>query len=449
VRRRCLAAWQTLCVWEVSPTQYALSRGGRVAYRMFGDGPLDVIVRHPVVPVDLLRDEPNLARFLDRLSAFSRHVWFDMRGFGASDRTSGGRWEENIVDDAVAVMDAVGFDYAAMLSLGVESGLLFAATHPERTTALVLVNAFPRARRAEDYPQGLADDVADARLTAVADAWGTGEQLRYIAPSVARDERFLAWFSRCERLGQSPSEALARYRTIYEVDLRGVLGTIQAPTLVVARRPMAVIGRYLAERISGARLVEVPGPDTLFFVGDTVAMLDSIEQFLTGRLPTPDIDRVLATVMFTDIVDSTPTLAGVGDRRWREVLEAHEALVTDELERYRGRRIKMTGDGVLATFDGPGRAIRCASAIRDAVRSLGLEIRAGLHTGEIDIVGGDVTGLAVHIAQRVQTRAQPGEVLVSSSVPPLIAGSGIHFTARGEHSLKGVPGQWQLFAVER
>ena len=409
---------------------------------------MDVIVRHPFVPVDLLCDEPSLARFLDRLSTFSRHVWFDMRGFGASDRTSEGRWEENLVDDTVAVMDEVGIDHAAMLTLSVETGLLFAATHPERTTALVLVNAFPRLRQADDYPQGVADEAVDARLAAVARAWGTGDELSGLAPSVAHDDRFLAWFTRCERLGWSPSEALGAWRTVYEVDLRGVLGTIQAPTLVVARKPMASIGHYLADHIAGARLVEVPGLDMLFFVGDTAPMLDAIEEFLTGHLPAPSVDRVLATVLFTDIVESTHTLARVGDRLWREVLETHDALVTNELERYRGRRIKPTGDGVLATFDGPGRAIRCASAIRDALRSLGLEIRAGLHTGEIDLVGDDVAGLAVHIAQRVQTRAEPGEVLVSSSVPPLVAGSGIQFTARGRHALKGVPGRWQLFTAE-
>ena len=328
--------------------------------------------------------------------------------------------------------------------------LQFAATHPERTSALVLINPSARFRRADDYPEGLADEDVEAVLAAVRDRWGTGETLRLLAPSMAGDARFARWLARCERLSMPPQDASWRFRASFEVDVRHLLGAIRVPTLVVVRAgwPGSEQGRYVAEHIDGARYVELPGEDFLFFVGDTGPLLDAIEEFVTGRLPRHEVDRVLATVLFTDVVGSTDQVAGMGDRRWSELLATHDGLTRAELERFRGREIRTTGDGFLATFDGPGRAVRCACAIRDAVRAIGIQVRVGLHTGEIELHGDEIGGIAVHIAQRVQALAQPDEVLVSRTVADLVGGSGIPFADRGTHALKGVPNQWQLFAVE-
>jgi class 3 adenylate cyclase/pimeloyl-ACP methyl ester carboxylesterase len=441
-------------VADAPATRYAKTAGGgHVAYQLVGDGPIDVLVnRHLFFPVDLMWDEPRLVHFLNRLSSFCRHIWFDPRGTGASDWIphAEGRLVESIVDDMVAVLDAVGCERVALLGLGPPLGLMFAATHPERTTALVLVDATARYRRAEDYPQGLSDEEIDERVEHASHAGQYYESRRTeVAPSVVDDTRFWRWLERARRLTCPPDDYLWRLRSSYDIDLRDVLGSIRAPTLIVNRqdRRAAAQTLYLADHIEAARYVELPGADILPFVGDVGAVLGAIEEFLTGQLAPPQTDRVLATVLFTDVVDSTPQAARLGDRRWRELLATHDAIVGDELARHRGRAVKFTGDGVLATFDGPARAIRCAFAIRDAIQMLGLQVRAGLHTGEIELRGDDVSGIAVHIGQRVASLAGAGEVLVSRTVADLLAGSEIDFHDRGEHELKGVAGTWRLFSV--
>ncbi len=413
-----------------------------------------LIIKPPFIPIDLMWDEPRFVRFLNGLSSFSRHIWFDQRGTGSSDAIAPveARLIESVVDDMIAVLDELGCERAVVLgaSGGGLAALLFAATHPERTSALVLINSSARFRRADDYPEGYGDEDVEAILATVRDRWGTGERLGLSTPSTADDARFARWFARCERLSMTPQGADWRWRAAFEVDVRHLLPAIRVPTLVVVRAGWRGYdqSRYVAERIDGARFVELAGDDFLFFVGDTGPLVDAIEEFVTGRLPRHDVDRVLATVMFTDVVGSTEQVAGMGDRRWSELLATHDGLTRAELERFRGREITTTGDGFLATFDGPGRAVRCACAIRDAVRAIGIHVRGGLHTGEIELRGDDIGGIAVHITQRVQALAQPDEVLVSRTVTDLVGGSGIAFADRGTHALKGVPDEWRLFAVE-
>jgi class 3 adenylate cyclase len=436
-------------VAEVPETRFADTLNGRVAYQVVGDGPIDVLVAHaPFFPIDLMWDEPGLVRFLDRLSSFSRHVWFDPRGQGASDPLPHveERLAEAIVDDMLGLVDYLGWEQVTVVG-DTHGQTLFAASHPERTKALVLINSgasFLRAMR-------LAPDGSpSAGLDQWRREWGTGAIVERVAPSVAGDARLRRWMARSQRLLCTADEAFWRTRAALAVDMRPALSSVQAPTLFVCRQglvPNAEQARDDAQHISGAKVVELPGDDRLFFVGDTGPMLDAIEEFLTGQLPAHHTDRVLATVLFTDIVGSTEHAARLGDRRWKELLATHDALVGAEVERFRGRMVKSTGDGVLATFDGPGRAIRCACAIRDSVRSLGVDVRAGLHTGEIELRSDDVAGMAVHIGARVSAHAGAGEVLVSSTVKDLVAGSGIEFNDRGEHELKGVPGTWRLFAV--
>jgi class 3 adenylate cyclase len=438
---------------DAAETRYADTAHGRVAYQLVGSGPVPLMaVKQGWFPIDLMWDEPRFAAFLGRLSSFTRHVWFDQRGSGASDGLPrvAGRFTEDAVDDMVGVLDVLGWQRAVVLGgLGLAE-LLFAATHPERTTALVLINPFARARRAEGYPEGLPEAVAEERLAAVRSRWGTGVVLDAYAPSAADDVDFRRWYSRCERLGCAPDDAYWRFRAIFDADVRDVLSIVNVPTLVVLRRgcTTAAASRYVAEHITDARLVEMPGDDRLFFAGDTAALLDSVEEFLTGRLPTPDSDRVLATIVFTDLVGSTEAAARAGDRRWSEILAGHDRTVRHELQRHRGREVKTMGDGFLATFDGPARAVRFGCAVRDTISALGIGIRVGIHTGEVVLQGDDVTGIAVHIAQRVQSRAEPGEVLVSRTVVDLVAGSDLDFADRGEYHLKGVPQPWRLFAVE-
>jgi class 3 adenylate cyclase len=434
-------------------TVYANTSRGRIGYQTVGTGPPDVLVSMPLVPVDLMWDEPNLVRFLNGLSSFSRHIWFDPRGVGSSDAIAPieGRLVESDVDDMIAVLDELGSDRVVVLGGIAPPALQFAAAHPERTSALVLINPYARVRRAGDYHQGLfSDEEIEALQATFPDQWGTGAALSIYAPSVADDARFVRWYARCERLSQPPQEAYSRALAAVEVDVRHLLGAIRVPTLVVVRAAWRgrEASRYVAEHIDSARSVELAGEDLFFFVGDTAPLLDAIEEFVTGRLSSHDVDRVLATVLFTDIVRSTDQLAGMGDRRWSELLATHDGLTRAELERFRGREIETTGDGFLATFDGPGRAVRCACAIRDAVRAIGIQVRIGLHTGEIELSGGHIHGIAVHIAQRVQAKAQPNEVLVSRTVADLVSGSGMRFADRGTHALKGVPNPWQLFAVE-
>jgi class 3 adenylate cyclase/pimeloyl-ACP methyl ester carboxylesterase len=438
-------------VAEVPETRLADTDLGRIAYQVVGDGGVDLVVAHPFAfPIDLMWDEPTLARFLGRLSTFSRAIWFDPRGRGASDPVPHVEDQvfESIADDMLALVDHLGCEQVAVLGFGGAPAILFATAHPERTKALVLVNPSARSRPADDYPEGIRPD--PERMARFRRDWGTGALLDLVAPSFAGDARLRRWMARCERLLCTADEIAWRAAANREVDVRPVLSAVQVPTLVLYRTGALLAGqsRYVADHIPGATRVELPGEDSLlFFLGDTGPMLDTIEEFLTGQLPAHHSDRVLATVLFSDIVGSTEQAAQVGDRRWKEVLATHDALLAAELERFRGRMVKSTGDGVLATFDGPGRAIRCACAIRDSVRSLGIDLRAGLHTGEIELRGDDVAGMAVHIGSRVSALAGAGEVLVSSTVKDLVAGSGIGFEDRGERELKGVPGSWRLYAV--
>ena len=435
---------------EIPETRIAETDVGRIAYQIVGDGGVDLLVAHAsVFPIDLMWDEPTLRQFLGRLSTFSRAIWFDPRGRGASDPVPHveDRLAESVADDMLALVDHLGCEQVAVLGLGNAAAILFAAAHPERTKALVLVDASARRRPADDYPQGVPPD-PERRYRFRRD-WGTGTLLELFAPSAAGDARLRRWMARCERLLCSADEMSWRALASFEADLRTVLPLVKVPTLVLYREGAGIAGeaRYLADHITGAKVVELPGEDRLFFVGDTGPMLDGIEEFLTGQLPAHRSDRVLATVLFTDIARSTEHAARVGDRRWKELLATHDVLLGAEVERFRGRTVKSTGDGMLATFDGPGRAIHCALAIRDSVRALGVDVRAGLHTGEIELRSDDVAGVAVHIGARVSALASAGEVLVSSTVKDLVAGSDIEFEDRGEHELKGVPGSWRLYVV--
>jgi class 3 adenylate cyclase len=435
-------------VAEVPDTHFTDTPGGRIAYQVVGDGAIDVLVAHPLsFPIDLMWEEPSVVRLLDRLSSFSRHAWFDPRGRGASDPLPHAeeRFAETLADDMLALVDHLGWEQVAVVG-NMPPVVLFAASHPERTKALVLINASARPSVPEGFREAWMNEMP---LEQFRRRWGTGAVLEGMAPSVAGDARFRRWLGRSERLQCTADEAYWRILASMSVDLGPALPSVQAPTLFVCRQglPTAAQVREDAQHISGAKIAELRGDDRLFFVGDSGPMLDMIEEFLTGRLPAHHSDRVLATVLFTDIVGSTEYAARVGDRRWKELLATHDVLLGSEVDRFRGRMVKSTGDGVLATFDGPGRAIRCACAIRDSVRQLGIDMRAGLHTGEIELRGDDVAGMAVHIGARVSALANAGDVLVSSTVKDLVAGSDIDFDERGEYELKGVPGSWKLYAV--
>jgi class 3 adenylate cyclase len=438
--------------------QYAKSGDAHIAYQVHGDGPTDLLVMiGEWVPIDAMFDEPRYARALDRLASFSRVICFDRRGTGLSDpfTPDAPPTIEQWLDDALAVLDAAGSQRTSVMATtdAGMAGVLLAASYPERTEALVLVNAYARVLWAPDYPWGLSRDVAEAGADEVTAPAGAGEEEQFLerfAPSVADDKRFREWWIRVGKRGASPAVARALWQVSYESDVRHVLGSVGVPTLVLhcSSEWFAAYknGAYLAEHIGGAVRVSLKGADFSWWThGDE--LLDEVQEFLTGTPPQREPDRVLATVLFTDIVGSTQTGASMGDRRWREVLDRHNSACAHEIERHQGRLVKSTGDGLLATFDGPARAVRCACAIRDAVVPLGIEIRAGLHTGEIELLGDDVTGVAVNTGARVMSVATPGEVLVSRTVTDLVAGSGLSFAERGEHELKGVPGRWQLYAV--
>ncbi len=443
----------------VSQTRYARSGDVHIAYLVAGptrppataDGPLDLVyVPTWISQVEHYWDEPIVARYFERLASFSRLIMFDRRGTGLSDPVAGVPTLEEQMDDVVAVMDAAGSERAAVYAQ-LEAGAmaaLFAATHPERTTALILYEAMPRMSWAPDYDWALRPE----DRTLFDGDWGDGSRILGLAPKSSANPRLRQWFARLERLAASPATAAKFSSMVVDVDVRAVLPTIQVPTLIIHRSNDTFIdirhSHYLAEHIPGARYVELPGEEAISFGADTGPLLDEVEEFLTGARHTSDTERILATVMFSDIVDSTARAAELGDRRWRDLLETIESVVGRELARFRGRAVKTMGDGFLATFDGPARAIRCATAIRDGARAqFGLEIRSGLHTGEIELIGNDVGGIAVHIGARVGASARPGEVLVSGTVKDLVVGSGIPFEDRGERELKGVPGTWRLWAV--
>lgn len=439
---------------ESAPIRYARSGEVNVAYTVFGDGPVDLVfVPAFASHLEVSAEQPASARFLERLASFSRVIALEKRGTGLSDPVDHTPTLEEWVDDVRAVMDAVGSERAAVVGIseGGTTAVLFAATYPERTTHLILIATYAKFAWAPDYPFGVEKEAFERLTGAVAARWGDGVMADQWAPSRAGDPDFRAWWARYQRLSASPGMMRRLLEAYPDIDVRHVLPTIQAPTLVLHRRDDTLVdvgnGRYLAEHIPGARLVELEGRDHLYFIGDTESFLDEIQEFLTGVRQASEPDRVLATVMFTDIVESTRAASEMGDRRWRELLGRHDAVVRRQLERYRGREIKTLGDGFMAAFDGPARAIRCAHAVGEGVRPLGLAVRAGLHCGECEVVGDDLQGIAVNIAARVAPLAQPGEVLVSSTVKDLVAGAGFSFNERGAHSLKGVPGEWQLFAI--
>ena len=440
----------------IPETRYTTLDGTYIAYQVAGGGDVDLVfVAEFWHSMEAQWEEPAFARFLDRLASFSRLICFDQRGTGLSDPAPLTHLPtlEQWMDDVRAVMDATGSRRAAVLGSG-GGGLmstLFAATHPERTRALVLLNSYPRLVRTDDYPIGTSPEFEGRVEQDLAMAWGRGALIEVLAPSRMGDPRFRDWLGRYQRLGASPGTVLAHRRMLRQLDVRHVLPSIGVPTLVLHRRDNALVdsahGRYLAERIPGARHVEVPGSDYFPFLGDQDAILDEIERFLTGSTHPRASDRFLATILLTDIVDSTRRAAELGESRWRELLDAHNELVRAQLERFHGREINTTGDGFLATFDGPARAVRCARSIVERVPDIGLMVRAGLHAGEVEPTGDGIGGLAVHIAARVASVAGPGEVVVTSTVRDLVAGSGIGFADRGTAPLKGVPGSWPLSTV--
>lgn len=440
------------------PIRYAQSPGGHIAYQVVGDGPIDLLFHPGPRNLDVIWEHPGIERFLRRLASFSRLILCNYRGMGLSDPVPLGAppTQEEWSSDWQRVLDAARSERAALLATGEGCGSvpMFAATHPERTQSMALVDGFATLRRYDDYPWGFPDKVLERFMAAYAAQHGTGENLRVTAPELLGDERFREWFARLERLSMNKATAELAGRVMASWDLRGILSSIKVPTLVIAHARNGWIrpehGRYLADHIPNARYVERPGFWGLFWVHDVDWVLDEVQTFFTGAKGDLSLDdRVLATVLFTDIVHSTERAAELGDHRWHQLLDEHDATMQREIERFRGRAVKSTGDGFLATFDGPARAIRCAQAINEAVIELGIEVRTGLHTGEVELRGEDVGGIGVHIAARVMAEARPREVLVSGSVPPLVAGSGLEFDDRGVHTLKGVPGEWRLYAVRR
>jgi class 3 adenylate cyclase len=443
-------------VFDAPATRYARDGDLALAYQVVGDGPLDLLfATGGQFPVDLIWEQPDLARFVGRLASFSRVVLFDGRGWGASRTTTKTiPTVEGWADDLRMVLDAAGIERAAVVGWfpGAIFSTFFAAANPDRVSSLVLLEGAARMLRDADYPAGMTAEALDAGSRAYLESYGTGDDLAFMAPSMATDPRFRRWWARCERLANGPAGAGLDWKELASRDLRAVLPALRVPTLVVHRRGNRFVrveqGRYLAQHIADAKYVELDGDDHMFFVGDTDRLLDEIELFLTGLTGPRDFDRVLASVLFTDIVASTDRAAALGDRRWRELLDDHDAATRAQVARFRGRVVKTTGDGVLATFDGPARAIRCACTLRDIARDIGVELRAGIHTGEVEQRGEDIGGIAVHIAARVQATAHANELIVSRTVADLVAGSGISFDDRGEHELKGIPGQWRLLAVD-
>lgn len=434
--------------------RYAKSGDVHIAYEVVGDGPIDVVL----VPawasnIELYWEDPRASHLNRRLASFSRLIVFDKRGTGLSDRVGGWPTLEARMDDVRAVLDAVGSERAALVGFweGGPMSALFAATYPERVTALVLYGMMAAHTWSPEHPWAPTPEANELATATVEATWGQGRTVARLAPSLARDEGFRQWWARLERNSLSPGSAAEMFRLNTAIDVRAVLPTIRVPTLVLHRTndemvPVAA-GRYVAGQIPGARFVELPGVDHLTFVGDTEAFASEVQEFLTGVRPLPELQRVLTTVLFADIVGSTERAAAIGDRAWHELLDAYRVVMRAQLDRFRGHEVDTAGDGFFATFDGPARAIRCALAARDAVRSLGLEIRCGLHTGEIELEGDHVAGIAIHIGARMIGLADPGEVVVSSTVKDLVVGSGIGFADRGTHTLKGVPDPWRAFVV--
>jgi class 3 adenylate cyclase len=437
-------------------TRYVAVGDADVAYQIVGDGPLDLLYFGGLgTHIDLLWDYPPSAAFFTRLASFGRLILFDRQGTGASDAVPHSAiptWEA-WTDDIRAVLDAAGSERAVIFA-ELDAGpiaILFAATQPERVKALILANTSSRYLMADDYPIGVSPQFVDGMVEVIRKTWGTPAAVRAFRPDASAE--LVRWNTRLLRAAATPRSAAAQYRYILTtLDVRDVLPLMQTPTLVLhtQNQPLFSIehARYLASHIAGAQLVELPAAETYFSPGGYARVIDEIAEFLTGERPPVEIERILTTVLVTDIVGSTEHAVSLGDREWRALLDAHDRTVRGELRRFRGREVNTTGDGFLASFDGPARAIRCAQAIIDAVEPLGIELRAGLHTGECELRDDDLGGIAVHIASRVGSLASQCEVLASSTVKDLVTGSGIQFADRGEHELKGVPGSWRLFAVQ-
>jgi pimeloyl-ACP methyl ester carboxylesterase/class 3 adenylate cyclase len=439
----------------VPETRYAKSGEVHIAYQVVGEGPFDMVfVPGFVSNVEAVWSSPPRARFLQGLASFCRLILFDKRGTGMSDRTSQIFTLEQRMEDVHAVMDAAGSERAALFgfSEGGPMSILFAATYPKRTRALVFYGSYAKRSWAADYPFGWTSEQWDAFLANMEENWGKpdGVVLDRWAPSIARDEQAATAAAAYFRASASPGAALAVMKMNREIDVRDILPSVHVPTLIMHRVDERVIhvdnARYMARRIPGAKLVELPGIDHMPWVGDFEPIVQETAEFLTGTRHVAEPERELATVQFIDIVQSTERAAALGDRKWRELLEGFQSLVRESLRQHRGREIDTAGDGFLAAFDGPARAIRCAVAVRERARAHGIELRAGVHTGECEIIGEKLGGIAVHTGSRVAGKAEPGEILVSQTVKDLVAGSGLQFAERGVHSLKGVPGEWRLYA---
>jgi class 3 adenylate cyclase len=436
-------------------TRYARSGDLHIAFQVFGEGDIDVVLVNGYIShVELVWEAPQAANFFEALGSFARVITFDRRGSGLSDPVAEAPTLEERMDDVRAVMDAAGSERAALVGIseGAAMSILFAATHPERVQALVSWGGMARATEAEDYPWATpAAALVESGLEFVMPYWGDGSVIEIAAPSMADNADARAFLGRMERATASPGMLTALAQMFLEIDVRDVVPTVQVPTLVLHRRHDRLVnvrnGRWLAEHLPNGRLVELPGDDHTPWSQGVDRIVDEIQEFLTGTHYEPELERVLSTVAFTDIVDSTKTASELGDTRWRDVLTRHGQAVASAVERHGGRQVKSTGDGFLLTFDGPARGIRCAQAIVDSAASLGIKVRAGLHTGECELIGDDVGGIAVHIAARVSDLAAGDEVLVSRTVRDLVAGSGIEFEARGTETLKGVPDTWEIYAA--
>jgi class 3 adenylate cyclase len=444
---------------EAPQTKFARVGEDRIAYQVFGDGPVDLLwVIGTFETIDGRWEWPPYAHFLRRVGSFCRVITFDRRGSGASDRVSRGGlpiWED-WADDVRAVLDAAGSERAAVFGStdACAVAMLFAATEPERTEALVLYCASARVAEAVDYPFGLPPEPIDEALAYLTEMWGTEEMAAFVSQKSAQDPAFRSWCAKMLRAASTPRDIAPTMRVVVAADVRHILPSVRTPTLLVHRKeyPWATMdhARYLAEHLPNARLFVIDGGAAVHFEEPGVeATLQEMETFLTGT-PTRVVsaDRVLVAVLYTDIVGSTERAAALGDRRWKSLLQSHDAITRGLVEQWQGRLVKMTGDGMVATFDGPGRAVQCAVSLREALQTLSIEIRAGLHTGEIEVRGDDISGIGVHVAARVMEHARPSEILVSGAVPLLMAGSGVAFEPRGQWALKGVPGEWPLLALK-
>jgi pimeloyl-ACP methyl ester carboxylesterase len=443
-----VVGWSKMDDFASPVTRYALSGDVNIAYQVMGDGPIDIILVPGFMShIEFQHEAPGYTAFLRRLSTFARVVTFDKRGQGLSDRISGAPSLEQRMDDVRAIMDTIGSQRAALIgnSEGCAMSALFAATYPERVSRLILFGGFVQRRD----PPASREEVLQQRVS----LWGTGAMIKRVAPSLAADPDAVAWFAKFERLSASPGAVKPFVVLNTQIDVSSVLPTVRVPTLVLHSQNDANVpielGRELAAQIPDAKLIEYPNGDHVLWSSNTEALLGDIEEFITGDRGSSsgDLERVLTTVLFTDIVDSTRSAAEKGDQAWRRLLDSHDQLAKQLVDKHRGILVKSTGDGILATFDGPGRAVRCALAFGKAVKQIGLPMRAGLHTGEIEIRGKDIGGIAVHAAARVMAQSQPSEVLVSRVVADLVAGAGLKFSERGSHELKGLPGRWDLFVA--